>query len=51
MIVDQFEYAEFNVGVHFFCFIPETPFLLNEGKRSAVIVFVIIVSTGVETLK
>ena len=31
-------YAEINGGVHFFCFRPETPFLVNEGWRNAIIV-------------
>ena len=29
------EHAEFNGGVHFFCFILEAPFLVNEGKQRA----------------
>ena len=29
------EHAEFNGGAHFFCFILEAPFLVNEGKRRA----------------
>ena len=36
--MDEFEYAEFNDRVHFFCFINETPILINEGKQSAGIV-------------
>ena len=34
--LDKFKYAEFDGGVHFFCFIPEIPFLVNEDKRSTV---------------
>ena len=34
----KFEYAKFNGAVHFFGFIQETSFLVNEGKQSAIIV-------------
>ena len=34
----KFGHAEFNGCVHFICFIPETPFLVNEGKGSTIIV-------------
>ena len=46
--LDLFEYAEFNGCVHFFCFIPETLFLVNEVKRSS---YRLRDRTGVETLK
>ena len=40
--LDSFEYAELNGSVHFFCFIPEAPFLLNKGKQIAIFVSAIL---------
>ena len=44
--LDQLKYAEFNSIVHF-CFKPEAPFLVSEGKQRAIIVL----ATLRETLK
>ena len=34
LFLNQFEYAEFNCGIRFFCFRPETPFLGNFGRKN-----------------
>ena len=34
MIVDLFEYVEFNDEVHFFCFWPEIPFSGKYGPKN-----------------